>query len=124
MDLCVCNHCGVGHRDAPAGCYARAPGLSELGNPANFGSIVELESAELAAILDLSLQPVALSKQPAGLKVEARSPYLDASVPLKTEIYRMAAHIAHRAAGSGQPWLICSARCWPFTASVTGPRGG
>ena len=69
----------------------------QLGNPANFGSIVEINASERDAILALNLEPVTLRKQPAALKGDARARYLDADKSLKEEIYRMALRIAQRA---------------------------
>jgi hypothetical protein len=72
----------------------------QLGNPRNFGSIVEVDSSEKTAILELRLKRVDLKKQPAGLKVEARARYLGAHPSLKAEIYRMASLITQRAGRS------------------------
>jgi hypothetical protein len=72
----------------------------QLGNPANFGSTVELEGAERSAIMDQAVTPVLLKKQPAAIQGDARARYLDADENLKREIYRMAALITQRAAAS------------------------
>jgi hypothetical protein len=73
----------------------------ELGNPANFGSIVELDPAERFAISDQPVTVVVLKKQLAAIKGDARARYLDASEALKREIYRMAALITQRGTASG-----------------------
>jgi hypothetical protein len=87
-------------RDLPLATSLIPLAYRQLGNPANFGSIVEIDGSELAAIQDLILQHVPLRKQMAGLKVEARTRYLDAEPSLKVEIYRMAVNITQRAAAS------------------------
>src|ERR1019366_2302161 len=45
----------------------------QLGSPANFGGFVQLEADERIAINGLELTPVALKKQAAGLKADARA---------------------------------------------------
>jgi hypothetical protein len=72
----------------------------QLGNPANFGSIVELDPTECTAIADQPIAPVLLQKQVVAIKADARARYLDASHALKGEIYRTAALITQRAAAS------------------------
>jgi hypothetical protein len=72
----------------------------ELGNPANFGSIVEIDDAERASVLNEPVTIITLQKQPVAIKADARARYLDAPTTLKEEIYRMAARIEERAAAS------------------------
>ncbi len=67
-------------KDLPLASALVPHAYSQLGNPANFGSIVELDAAERDAILGLSLEPVLLKKQTAGLKA-AREPAI--SMPMK-----------------------------------------
>jgi hypothetical protein len=82
-----------------------APGVvprayHELGNPANFGSIVELNDAERDAILNEPLTIITLQTQPIAIKASARARYVDAPKTLKEEVYRMAERIDQRAAAS------------------------
>ena len=74
-----------------------------LGNPANFGSFVQLDADEVQAIRDIELTEVSLKKQAPALKAEVRARLLDAPDALKQEIYRWASLIDQRVAASNTP---------------------
>jgi len=77
--------------------YDYAPrAYRQLGNPANFGGFVQLDSQEGEAIQILSITEVLLKKQAAAIKVDARARFLDAPKELKQEVYRWAALIDPR----------------------------
>ena len=72
----------------------------QLGNPANFGGFVQIDAQECEAIGGLEVNSIALKKQAAGLKADARARLLDARKELKQEVYRLAILIEQRAAAS------------------------
>lgn len=68
----------------------------ELGSPPNFGSIVELDDDERAMIMSEPVTWVALQRQLAALRADARTRFTSAPEPLKQEIFRMAVRIEAR----------------------------